>query len=165
MVIDWWPLKTQSSFQLWPALVSEAIRREGEGDGEMNSDPLVTTTTRLKLLQICANIIDYCRSTMTMGGMATNVFAIKCKFSLLLLGAEFSSPYCRIIFTPDLSATLSTNQNKDASTGPHPFTTSTSTHLTSPWEQSLGYLIRQLKEVKQTIPLTHKESERCYSDI
>ena len=27
-------------------------------------------------------------------------------------------------------------------------------------EQSLGYLIRQLKEVKQTIPLTHNESER-----
>ena len=128
----------------------------------MNSDNLVTTTTRLKLLQICANIIDYCRSAMTMGGMATKFFAIKCEFSLPLLGAEFSSPYCRIIFTPDLSATLLTNQNKDTSTGPHPFTTS---HLTSPWEQSLGYLIRQLKEVKQTISLTHKESERCYSDI
>ena len=80
MVIDWWPLKTQSSFQLWPALVSEAIRREGEGAGEMNSDPLVTTTTRLKLLQICANIIDYCRSAMTMGGMATKYFSIKCDF-------------------------------------------------------------------------------------
>jgi nuclear pore complex protein Nup205 len=103
--------------QVWSGVVSEAVRGEG------TPDPLVTMETQLRLLQICANIISYCRTAMTMGG------------------TEYSSPYCHILFSPDLTASLATNQNKDA---PHSFPSS---HLTPSQAQSLGRLIRHLREV------------------
>ena len=53
--------------QMWAGLVNEALRGEGEG-GEESPDPLVTMETQLKVLQICANIVNYCRTAMTMGG-------------------------------------------------------------------------------------------------
>ena len=56
---------------MWSGLVSEALRGEAEGM-DVNPDPLVTLETKLKVLQICANIVDYCRVAMTMGGDAVH---------------------------------------------------------------------------------------------
>ena len=52
-------------------MVAEATRKEG-GAEKVNPDPIVTVETRLKVLQICANIFDYCRTAMTMGGGSMN---------------------------------------------------------------------------------------------
>ena len=68
---------------MWSGLVSEALRGEAEGT-DVNPDPLVTLETKLKVLQICANIVDYCRVAMTMGGDAVRQnpkFCDVCKFS------------------------------------------------------------------------------------
>ena len=42
---------------------------EGRGGEEGGtSDPLLSLEAQLKVQQICANIINYCRTAMTMGG-------------------------------------------------------------------------------------------------
>ena len=56
--------------QVWPGLVSDAVRGDGGegGEGGGTSDPLLSLEAQLKVQQICANIINYCRTAMTMGG-------------------------------------------------------------------------------------------------
>ena len=56
-------------------------------------------------------------------------------------GTEYSSPYCCILLSPDLTAALSTAHSKDT---PHTFPSS---HPTPSPAQSLGYLIKHLREV------------------
>ena len=55
---------------MWPGLVSDAVRGDGGEGGEEggSSDPLLSLEAQLKVQQICANIINYCRTAMTMGG-------------------------------------------------------------------------------------------------
>ena len=55
---------------MWPGVVSDAVRGDrGEGgEGGGTSDPLLSLEAQLKVQQICANIINYCRTAMTMGG-------------------------------------------------------------------------------------------------
>ncbi|CAI8023964.1 Nuclear pore complex protein Nup205 [Geodia barretti] len=130
--------------QMWSGLVAEALRGEAEGT-DVNPDPLVTLETKLKVLQICANIVDYCRVAMTMGGK------------------EFSSPYCRIIFSPELMTSLSTNQSRD---GPRAFhTSSSSSPLTPSQSQSLGHLIKQLREVSDGYQVTLESSRQIQRKI
>ena len=38
------------------------------GEGGETPDPLVTLETQLRVQLICANIINYCRTAMTLGG-------------------------------------------------------------------------------------------------
>ena len=65
-------------FQLWSGMVAEAVGRKGE---EMNPDPIVAMETRLKVLQICANITDYCHTAMTMGGKSRKTLLTIKKFT------------------------------------------------------------------------------------
>ena len=46
-------------------MVASEGGEEGEGGGD---DPLISKEMLLLVQQICANIINYCRVAMTMGG-------------------------------------------------------------------------------------------------
>ena len=59
--------------QLWTDMVSDVVRGEGEASGEPEPYHILAAETKLKVLQICANIVDYCRVAMTMGGGLTQI--------------------------------------------------------------------------------------------
>ena len=50
-------------FQNWRDVVGELERGEGVG-----SDPMTSREAFLLVQQVCANVMAYCRVTMTMGG-------------------------------------------------------------------------------------------------
>ena len=153
-----------SALQGWQKLVETTVQEEeeqeegGGGGGGGGKDTILANQAFLLVQQISANIVSYCRVAMTIGGGCNSIYCyemlikgilpLKCIFSVLAFnvylrfscssGKEFSSPYCRVLLTPDLSEALAIPPNQD------PFASPSSSSGTRP--PSLGLLIQHLKE-------------------
>ena len=105
-------------------MVADVVRGEGEASGEPEPYHILAAETKLTVLQICANIVDYCRVAMTMGGGLTQITnrTIKC----LHFAKKFFSKRKGIFFSvlsryllARLDITVDQSEKRESSPLPH----------------------------------------------